>query len=130
MIGHLAQEITTCRTGGGSQTKIGLDLTIFSDFWCMVSLHTETASFKWPGHKNELCFFRNTLLLTLPLYINPYGVLEASQTTMKAFTRMGYLRLAHNLNILSILSLLGFQSPNDQDLIDFALNEKVMDGSR
>ena len=31
----------------------------------MVSSHTETARFKWPGHKNELCFFRNTLLLTL-----------------------------------------------------------------
>ena len=31
----------------------------------MVSLYTETASFKWPGHKNELCFFRDTLLYML-----------------------------------------------------------------
>ena len=29
----------------------------------MVSLHTETARFKWVGHKNEFCFLRNTLLL-------------------------------------------------------------------
>ena len=28
----------------------------------MASLYTETARFKWPGHKNEACFFRNTLL--------------------------------------------------------------------
>ena len=28
----------------------------------MVSLHIETARFKSPGHKNELCFFRNTLV--------------------------------------------------------------------
>ena len=28
----------------------------------MVSLHTETARFKSPGHKNEFCFFRDTLL--------------------------------------------------------------------
>ena len=34
---------------------------INSDFWCMVSLHTEKARFRWPGHKNEFCFFRNTL---------------------------------------------------------------------
>ena len=27
----------------------------------MVSLHTETAKFKWVGHKNEFCFLRNTL---------------------------------------------------------------------
>ena len=27
----------------------------------MVSLHKETARFKSPGHKNELCFFWNTL---------------------------------------------------------------------
>ena len=31
----------------------------------MVSLHTETARFKSPGHKNELCFFRDTLLYML-----------------------------------------------------------------
>ena len=31
----------------------------------MVSLHIETARFKSPGHKNELCFFRNTLLVNL-----------------------------------------------------------------
>ena len=30
----------------------------------MVSLHIETARFKSPGHKNELCFFRNTLMCT------------------------------------------------------------------
>ena len=29
----------------------------------MVSLHIETARFKSPGHKNELCFFRDTLML-------------------------------------------------------------------
>ena len=28
----------------------------------MVSLHTETARFRWLGHKNEFCFFRNTLM--------------------------------------------------------------------
>ena len=28
----------------------------------MVSLHIETARFKSPGHKNELCFFWDTLL--------------------------------------------------------------------
>ena len=28
----------------------------------MVSLHTETARFKSPGHKNEFCFFRDTLI--------------------------------------------------------------------
>ena len=28
----------------------------------MVFLHTKTARFKSPGHKNELCFFRDTLL--------------------------------------------------------------------
>ena len=28
----------------------------------MVSLHIETARFKWVGHKNELCFFWDTLL--------------------------------------------------------------------
>ena len=36
----------------------------------MVSLHTETVRFKWPGHKNELCFFRNTLLTSLGLMKN------------------------------------------------------------
>ena len=59
------------------------------------------------------------------MYINPYGILEASQTTMKAFIRMSYLRLVHSWNIISILSIL----PNDQDHIDFALKENVMDVS-
>ena len=25
--------------------------------------YIETARFKWPGHKNEVCFFRNTLFV-------------------------------------------------------------------
>ena len=39
-----------------------------------------------------------------------YGILDERQTTMKAFIRMGYLRLVHSWNIISILSILGFQS--------------------
>ena len=36
----------------------------------MVSLHTETAKFKWVGHKNEFCFLRNTLVDTpLSVYV-------------------------------------------------------------
>ena len=31
----------------------------------MVSLHIETARFKSPGHKNELCFFWDTLVCTV-----------------------------------------------------------------
>ena len=31
----------------------------------MVPLYTETARFKWVGHKNELCFLRDTLLVGL-----------------------------------------------------------------
>ena len=30
----------------------------------MTSLHTETSRFKWVGHKNELFFLRNTLVVT------------------------------------------------------------------
>ena len=55
----------------------------------MVSLHTETARFKSPGHKNELCFFRNTLTTTtfwfttthhihrqLPVHHHHYGHIQ------------------------------------------------------
>ena len=28
-----------------------------SDFWKLASIYTETARYKWPGQKNELCFF-------------------------------------------------------------------------
>ena len=31
----------------------------------MASLYTETGRFKWPGHKNEVCSFRNTPLNTM-----------------------------------------------------------------
>ena len=37
----------------------------------MVSLHIETARFKWPGHKNELWFFRNTLLYSAVDFAKP-----------------------------------------------------------
>ena len=62
-----AQKNCHCKT---AQMSIALDLSYLSwifrfflqsDFWYMVSLHIETARFKSPGHKNELCFFRNTL---------------------------------------------------------------------
>ena len=41
----------------------------------MVSLHTETARFKWVGHKNELCLFWNTLLyLFVPTSETHWGI--------------------------------------------------------
>ena len=42
----------------------------------MVSLHIETARFKWVGHKNELYFLRNTLVGSgwwAPFYIHGYS---------------------------------------------------------
>ena len=52
----------------------------------MVSLHKETARFKSPGHKNELCFLWDTLLykttqqILFPSEIT--GVHQRNQTTI------------------------------------------------
>ena len=37
---------------------------IKSDFWYLASLYTDTARFEWLGHKNELCFLWDTLVVT------------------------------------------------------------------
>ena len=36
-----------------------------SDFWYSASFYTETARFKWPGHKNEFCFLWDTLAIRM-----------------------------------------------------------------
>ena len=56
----------------------------------MVSLHIETARFKSPGHKNELCFFWDTLPRRLPAEISGWSEPAYFLTSFKLVGLMAF----------------------------------------
>ena len=60
----------------------------------MVSWHTETARFKSSGHKNELCFLRNTLL---HIFVNfgTYTVALFGRVKSMPYSRQNSQNLKH-----------------------------------
>ena len=65
----------------------------------MVSLHIETARFKSPGHKNELCFFWDTLLEGIFLRNNhPKGKVHEKKVKKTSVSFM-YVSVAENAEL-------------------------------